>query len=434
MITKVSHSDWAAPIVPVPKKNGRFRICGDYKVTVNQALAVDQYPLPKPEDLFAMLSGGKKFSKLDLSQAYQQVELEDSSKAFVTINTHLGLYRYNRLPFGVASAPALFQKLMDTVLQDLPHVICYLDDILVTGKDDDDHLRNLVRVFERLHQYGFRVKKDKCALLQRAVEYLGHKIDAEGLHALPDKIEAVVRAPQPRNIQQLRSFLGLLNYYWKFIPNLSSIVHPLNALLQQSKQWNWTLECTQAFKQAKTALSSSSVLIHYDPSLPLQLAGDASAYGIGAVISHVLPDGSEKPIAFASRTLTSSERNYAQIEKEGLSLVFGVKKFHQYLYGRKFDLVTDHKPLTAIFGPKKGIPSLAAARLQRWAILLSAYHYDIRFKATNEHANADGLSRLPLANNSQPILSPSSVFNLSQLESLPITSTELHLPQRKIAR
>ena len=276
VITKVSHSDWAAPIVPVPKKNGRFRICGDYKVTVNQALAVDQYPLPKPEDLFATLSGGKKFSKLDLSQAYQQVELEDSSKAFVTINTHLGLYRYNRLPFGVASAPALFQKLMDTVLQDLPHVICYLDDILVTGKDDDDHLRNLVRVFERLHQYGFRVKKDKCALLQRAVEYLGHKIDAEGLHALPDKIEAVVRAPQPRNIQQLRSFLGLLNYYWKFIPNLSSIVHPLNALLQQS---NWTLECTQAFKQAKTALSSSSVLIHYDPSLPLQLAGDASAYG-----------------------------------------------------------------------------------------------------------------------------------------------------------
>ena len=241
------------------------------------------------------------------------------------------------------------------------------------------------------------MKKEKCALLQSSVEYLGHKIDSECLHALPDKVDAIVRAPKPKNIQELRSFLGLLNYYGKFVPKLSTIVHPLNSLLQRSKQWQWTAECDRAFQQAKQVLSSSSVLTHYNPSLPLQLAGDASAYGIGAVISHILPDGNKKPIAFASRTLSNSERNYAQIEKEGLSLVFGVKKFHQYLYGRKFDLMTDHKPLTAIFGPKKGIPSLAAARLQRWEILLSAYQYDIHFKATDDHANADGLSRLPLS-------------------------------------
>ena len=167
-----------------------------------------------------------------------------------------------------------------------------------------------------------------------------------------------------------------------------------------------------AFEQAKQALSSSSVVIHYDLTLPLQLTGDASAYGIGAVISHVL---SEKPIAFASRTLyiVHSEQNYAQIEKEALSLVFGVKKFHQYLYGRKFDLITDHKPLTVIFGTKKGIPSLAAARLQRWAILLSAYQYDIHFKVTDDHANADGLSQLPLPTSPQSTTSTSSVFNLS---------------------
>ena len=206
------------------------------------------------------------------------------------------------------------------------------------------------------------------------------------------------------------------------------MLHPLNSLLQQDRKWEWTSECSQAFQQAKEALSSSHVLVHYDPALPITLAGDASAYGIGAVISHTLLDGSERPIAFASRTLTTSERNYAQIEKEALSLIFGVKKFHHYLYGRKFNLVTDHKPLLAILGEKKGIPSLAAARLQRWAVLLSAYQYQIKFKPTAEHANADGLARLPLPleiETAQPSSPSSSIFNVAQLDALPVTSLQV---------
>ncbi len=168
-------------------------------------------------------------------------------------------------------------------------------------------------------------------------------------------------------------------------------------------------------------MTSSQILAHFDQSLPIKLAADASAYGVGAVISHVQPDGSEKPIAFASRTLSPSEQNYAQIEKEDLALVFGVKRFHQYLYGCKFTLVTDHKPLMAILGPKKGIPSLAAARLQRWAVLLSAYQYQIEFKPTQAHGNADGLSRLPLQNEkSTPTAGETTVFNIAQIESLPI--------------
>ena len=175
VIEKVSHSNWAAPIVIVPKKNGKFRICGDYKVTVNQVLDVDQYPLPTPEQLFATLAGGKKFTTLDLSQAYQQLPLDEQSKEYVTVNTHRGLYRYTRLPFGIASAPAIFQQLMDTALQGIPHVICYLDDILVTGTDDDEHLRNLRTVFQRLQDHGFRLKREKCSFMQRSVDYSGTK-------------------------------------------------------------------------------------------------------------------------------------------------------------------------------------------------------------------------------------------------------------------
>ena len=431
IIEKVTHSDWAAPIVPVPKKDGRFRICGDYKVTVNQVLTMERYPLPRPDDIFATLAGGKYFSKLDLSQAYLQVQLDEDSRDYVTINTHQGLYRYTRLPFGVASAPALFQKLMDTVLQGIPGVACYIDDILVSGSDKGQHLKTLKEVFRRLEEHGFRLKQAKCEFLMSAVEYLGHLIDQDGIRPLPNKVAAIVKAPSPTNIQELRSFLGLLNYYGKFIPNLATIIHPMNELLQVDRKWNWSEECTKAFELAKTQLTSRQLLTHYDPSLQIYMAADASAYGIGAVISHILTDGTERPIAFASRTLTSSEKNYAQLEKEALSLVFGVKKFHQYLYGRKFTLITDHKPLTTILGPKKGIPSLAAARLQRWALLLSAYDYVIQYKSTNDHCNADGLSRLPLPGTDQPSGREVSIFNVGQAQALPVTFRDIQTATRQ---
>ena len=424
ILQKVNHSDWAAPVVVVPKGDGCLRVCGDYKVSVNPVLVVDKYPLPKPDDLMAQLAGGQKFSKLDLSQAYQQVLLDDDSRKFVTINTHLGLFQYTRVPFGIASAPALFQKAMDTLLQGVPNTLCYLDDILITDKTDAEHLQNLEEVLKRLQNNGLRVKPDKCRFMEPSVEYLGHCINASGVHTTTQKVDAILKAPIPQNTQQLRSFLGLLHYYGKFLQNLSSLLHPLNQLLKSNAQWKWSAECQEAFEQAKKQLASAPVLAHYDVTQKLKLAADASAYGLGAVILHVYEDGSEKPIAYASRTLSKAEKNYAQIDKEALALVFAVKKFHTYLYGRKFVLVTDHKPLVTLLGPKKGIPPLAAARLQRWAIILAAYSYEIEYKPTQQHANADGLSRLPLEVTDNP-MDEVNVFNIAQVEALPITAEQV---------
>ncbi|XP_031422660.1 uncharacterized protein K02A2.6-like [Clupea harengus] len=429
VLEPVSVSEWATPIVPVIKKNGSIRICGDFKVTVNPVLEVEQYPLPLIEDLFAGLAGGKKFSKIDLSQAYLQMHVAEQSRKQLTINTHKGLYRYFRLPFGITSAPSLFQRAMDQVLSGLSGVQCYLDDILVTGKTEEEHLRNLEATLQRLKEYGLRVRKAKCEFFKSSVEYLGHVIDAQGLHKAPSKVRAITGAPAPQNVSQLRSYLGLLNYYGKFIPNLASMLKPLHQLLCQDKVWKWTAQCDQVFAQTKEALVKSEALIHFDPSLPLQLACDASPYGIGAVVSHILANGEERPIAFASRSLNKAESNYAQIEREALGIVFGIRKFHQYLFGRKFTLLTDHRPLTTIFGPHTGIPSLAASRMQRWALILSAHTYDIKYRKSELHSNADGLSRLPLPD-THVMSKQADIFYFQQVDGTPITCTQVKRQSR----
>ena len=266
------------------------------------------------------------------------------------------------------------------------------------------------------------IKVLKYYLLQPSVEYLGFKVDADGLHTTTAKVEAILNSPQPTDVRQLRSFLRLINYYGHFVSNLATITHPLNELLRKNKKWDWSDDCTKAFSKLKEELASSSVLAHYDVSLPLKLSCDASAYGVGAVIAHIMPDNIEWPIAYASRTLSSSERNYAQIEKEVLGIVFGVRKFHKFLYGHKFTLVTDHKPLLILLGPKSQIPPLAVARLQRWALILTAYNYDIRFRPSNKHGNTDGLSRLPVPYKDINDTSPATLFNVLQVNTLPVNS------------
>ncbi|XP_071113031.1 uncharacterized protein [Haliotis cracherodii] len=222
IIKPVQYSDWAAPIVPVVKSNGNIRICGNYKLTVNKVARTNVYPIPRIEDLFSSLSGGKTFTKLDLSQAYQQLTLDEESQKLTTINTHHGLYQYQRLPFGISAAPAVFQRTMECLLKDSPHVCVYLDDILVTGASEQEHLENMKEVLSRLSKARLRLNAQKCKFMVGSVKYLGHKIDAQGLHPLDEKVKATVSAPAPRNVAELKSFLGRVQYYQRFLPNLAT--------------------------------------------------------------------------------------------------------------------------------------------------------------------------------------------------------------------
>lgn len=235
---------------------------------------------------------------------------------------------------------------------------------------------------------------------------------------MSEKVKAIKEAPSPRNIHELKAYLGLLNYYSKFLPNLSQKLRPLYQLLKADQLWRWT----KTFKASKDLLLSSQLLVHYDSTKELILACDASQYGIGAVLAHRLADGTEQPIGYVSRTLSRAEQNYSQIEKEGLACVFGVKRFHAYLYGRHFTLVTDHKPLLSLLGASKAIPPQASARIQRWALTLSMYAYTLVFKCTAQHSNADALSRLPLPVSVSPVVPPETIMLLDLLDQTPITA------------
>ncbi|XP_055584759.1 uncharacterized protein K02A2.6-like [Uranotaenia lowii] len=389
IITPVEYSAWAAPIVVVRKASGAIRICGDYSTGLNNALEANQYPLPLPQDIFAKLSNCTIFSKLDLSDAFLQVEVDESSQELLTINTHRGLYRYNRLSPGVKAAPGAFQQLAG-----LKNTLGYLDDVLIGGADEEEHNRNLKAALQRFQEYGFTMKAEKCSFGSQQIKYLGHLIDKHGLRPDPAKIDVIRNLPPPTDVTGVRSFLGAINYYGRFVPAMRTLRYPLDELLKGNKQFNWSADCQKAFDQFKTILASDLLLTQYSPDLPIVVSADASSVGVGATISHKFPDGSVKVIQHASRALTAAEQAYGQPDREGLALVFACTKFHKMLYGRSFTLQTDHAPLLRIFGSKKGIPTYTANRLQRWALQLLLYNFHIEYISTDKFGNADVLSRL----------------------------------------
>ena len=386
VLKPIEVSDWATPIVCVPKTDGSVRICGNYKGTVNTAIQTEQFPIPTLEEIPGKVSTWNKFTKIDLRSAYQQLVLDEELQRLCTINTHKGLFRYTCLPFGISSSPAISQRFIEQVLTGLSGTCVIMDDLLVGGTNDDEHLKILEAVFKQFLKFGLRVKLGKCAFMAPSVIYFGLHFSEKGLQPTDEKVQAIKEAPTPRNVTELRFYLGMLAALTNFIPKLSTLAHPLYQLLG-NKPLNWTPACKQAFRDVKHALTSESVLAHYSPTwrrIPVRCRCSHHAH-----ISQWL-------IAFAPRTLNKQEKRYGQTDKEALAIMFGLNRFHLFLYGRHFIILTDHKPLERIFGPKTAIPSLAAMSLQRWAIILSVFDYSIRFVPSKHNAVADALWRLPL--------------------------------------
>ena len=352
VLVPVSNSRWAAPIVPVVRPDGRIRVCANFKLTANRAVTLDKYPLPKTEEMFPKLGSKKVWPKIDLAQAYNQIKIHRDSRDILTINTSRGLLQNSRMPFGVNCAVGVFQREIERVLSGLPDVVVYLDDVLVGSQSEEEHWRVLEAIFSRLEVTGLRVRESKCSFFQDSVEYLGHRMSRDGVRPTEDKVKAIVDAPRPTNVTGLKSFLGLVTYYARFIAQRADVLSPLYDLLKAGAGWTWSPSQEKSFCAVKQSLASNTLLVHFDPRKQLVLTTDASCKGVGAVLAHIDSSGNEAPIAFASRRLSMTEQKYSQIEREGLAVVMGVTKFHQYLCGvaRPFLLVTDHKPLLKLFG------------------------------------------------------------------------------------
>lgn len=328
----VDNNKWGTPLVPVLKGNGTIRICGDYKTTINKYLKDVKHPLPRIEEMFVTLQGGKTFSKINLKNAYNQL-LDDETSKLLTWSTHKGKYLVKPLPYGTKPACAVFQKIIEKVLLGLNGTMNFLYDVIVTGATDKEHTNNLENALVKLGEAVFKINLKKCEFFKREICYLGHIINEHGLKKDLTKVETILKPPRPSNVHGVRAVVGMINYYYNFVQNLSGLMSPLYELLKKEKDFKWSKECEEAFIKAKERIASDDVLTHYDPSLQLKLSCDASNLGIGAVLSCVLASGEERPVTFISRVLNKAEKNYSVIFKEALAIFWAVRKLSQYLLG-----------------------------------------------------------------------------------------------------
>ncbi len=387
-VVEPAASPWASNVVLIRKKDGTMRFCVDYR-RLNDVTRKDSYPLPRIEDCLSALGGACYFSTLDLRSGYWQTAMDERDADKTAFVTRRGVFRFKVLSFGLANAPALFQRLMDYVLAGLTWEAClvYLDDIIVWGDSFSVQLRRLSDVFQRLRDANLKLRSSKCRLFQRKVSFLGHVVSAGGIEPDPEKVSSVVDWPVPRSLTEVRAFLGLASYYRRHIKGFADIARPLHELTRKGEPFRWIPRRQEAFDRLKRCLVTAPVLAAPLDQGRYVLDTDASDIGLGAVLQQEQPEGL-RVIAYASRALSKSELSYCTTRKELLALVYGLKTFRQYLLAREILIRTDHAALTYL----KRTPE-PVAQQARWLDLISEYNFTIQHRSGESNRNADGLSR-----------------------------------------
>nr|XP_049586080.1 uncharacterized protein K02A2.6-like [Syngnathus scovelli]XP_049586090.1 uncharacterized protein K02A2.6-like [Syngnathus scovelli]XP_049586092.1 uncharacterized protein K02A2.6-like [Syngnathus scovelli]XP_049586103.1 uncharacterized protein K02A2.6-like [Syngnathus scovelli] len=422
VISKLEEStEWCAGMVVVPKPNGKVRICSDL-TELNKSVQRERHPLPAVEQTLGQLAGAKVFSKLDANSGFWQVPLSKGSSLLTTFITPFGRFCYNRLCFGISSAPEHFQKRMSQILDGLDGVLCQMDDVLILGATQEEHDRRLHAALTRLQDAGVTLN-DKCEFSKSTIKFLGQIVVASGVSADPDKVKAVSTMREPRNITETRSLIGMVNHLGKFLPHLADKTKPLRDLLKKTNMWTWGLQQQKAFEEIKKELTTPPILALYNPNAETVVSADASSYGLGAVLLQ-RQDGKVRPVAYASRALTTIEQRYTQIKKEALATTWACERFAEFLIGSTFHVETDHKPLVPLLGSRH-LDDLPP-RIQRLRMRLMRFSYDISHVPGKSIATADVLSRSPM-NSSEDQLKEEEIdlYVHTVMASLPATDSRI---------
>lgn len=419
-IIRPSDSPWSSPIWIVPKKadasnRKKWRLVIDFR-KLNEKTIDDRYPIPNVSDILDKLGRCQYFSTLDLASGFYQIEMHPDDIKKTAFSVENGHYEYLRMPFGLKNAPATFQRVMDNVLRGMVNKTClvYMDDIIVFSTSLQEHLVNLKKVFDRLRESNLKIQLDKSEFLHKEVKFLGHIITPNGIKPNPDKIKTIENFPIPKTVKQIKSFLGLLGYYRKFIQNFANLTKPFTQCLKKGANINIKDPIyIKTFEDCKKLLSNEPLLQYPDFNQEFILTTDACNIAIGAILSQGRI-GSDKPIAYASRTLNSSEQNYSTIEKELLAIVWATKYFRPYLYGRKFKIVTDHKPLQWLMSLKE-----PHSRLVRWRLKLEEFDYEVIYKKGKLNVNADALSRIEIYPTETNVATPPILRDMERFNENP---------------